>query len=402
MTAIAEIMPAATSHEDIYNQTSGSNSLSSSFCSSTSYLPDYMMMFGDPSHQHPLLDRSIGKSCGSLKNINNNSNRSKEELKSNNQISSDNQLIQKHHKYKNNTITNNYKQKQQQNLPTSTYHHHHYYSPYQTSSDYYHSKISVCYDGDDDDVDVHEDCGDDDDDIIYCNAPISMKEICNNQLANQLYQETMTASSQHYLTIEELKSARTSCWLCGCNWQQDHVSLDCPECGGYALSRPCPSCDGQCKQMWKRNINGTHDRHKASWVGECTIGSAIATSSSPSTSSTPNLDKQQQHNSCYNHDEEIDDVGEMQMSHRSNNGIMASSICSSQPSSAASSDSEFECHHDQLLGNNQKQQPPVLDQSAVTTTTTKATTTTTPSASTLNPNQPKSQQQQRQYKFEAD
>lgn len=76
---------------------------------------------------------------------------------------------------------------------------------------------------------------------------------------------------QHYLTIEELRLARNSCWLCGCNWQQDHVSLDCPECGGYALSRPCPNCDGKCEQVWKRNINTTHDSHKATWIGQCSM-----------------------------------------------------------------------------------------------------------------------------------
>lgn len=75
--------------------------------------------------------------------------------------------------------------------------------------------------------------------------------------------------NQHYLTIEELRSERNSCWLCGCNWQQDHVSLDCPECDGYALSRPCPQCEGECKQVWRREINSTHDRHRASWVGYC-------------------------------------------------------------------------------------------------------------------------------------
>lgn len=80
---------------------------------------------------------------------------------------------------------------------------------------------------------------------------------------------SMTPPTQHYLTIEELRLARNSCWLCGCNWQQDHVSLDCSECGGYSLTRPCPNCDGDCKQIWKRNINETHDNHKAIWVGQC-------------------------------------------------------------------------------------------------------------------------------------
>lgn len=77
--------------------------------------------------------------------------------------------------------------------------------------------------------------------------------------------------SPHCVTLEELKVSRNSCWLCGCNWQQDHVSLDCPECDGYALSRPCPSCDGRCQQVWQRNISATHDHHKALWVGQCSL-----------------------------------------------------------------------------------------------------------------------------------
>lgn len=90
-------------------------------------------------------------------------------------------------------------------------------------------------------------------------------------------------NNNNFLTLEELKSARNSCWLCGCNWQQDHASLDCTECGGYALSRPCPTCDGKCKQIWKRNISATHDHHRALWVGSCSIAdTAAAAAAAPS------------------------------------------------------------------------------------------------------------------------
>lgn len=89
------------------------------------------------------------------------------------------------------------------------------------------------------------------------------------QLHQQHNYQNSFNNQQHYLTIEDIKSTRNSCWLCGCNWLEDHVSLDCPECGGYALSRPCPNCDGKCQQTWTRNISATHDRHKALWVGQC-------------------------------------------------------------------------------------------------------------------------------------
>lgn len=77
--------------------------------------------------------------------------------------------------------------------------------------------------------------------------------------------------TQQFLSIEDLHIAKNSCSLCGCNWQQDHVSLDCSECGGYSLTRPCPECDGQCKTIWKRNIATTHDRHRDAWVGQCEL-----------------------------------------------------------------------------------------------------------------------------------
>ena len=42
---------------------------------------------------------------------------------------------------------------------------------------------------------------------------------------------------------------------CGVSWSDDHVSLDCSECGGYSLSRPCPMCDGKCKSQWQRDVS---------------------------------------------------------------------------------------------------------------------------------------------------
>lgn len=41
---------------------------------------------------------------------------------------------------------------------------------------------------------------------------------------------------------------------CGVSWHEDHVSLDCKECGGYAMSRPCPDCNGRCASKWTRNL----------------------------------------------------------------------------------------------------------------------------------------------------
>ncbi|ALC38583.1 Pino [Drosophila busckii] len=71
------------------------------------------------------------------------------------------------------------------------------------------------------------------------------------------------------LTIEELRQHMGSCFTCGVSWTDDHVSLDCSECGGYSLERPCPLCDGQCGVQWKRDFAMSHACSKARWVGVC-------------------------------------------------------------------------------------------------------------------------------------
>lgn len=56
------------------------------------------------------------------------------------------------------------------------------------------------------------------------------------------------------ISIEELRAQMVSCFSCGVTWTDDHVSLDCKECGGYSLERPCPLCDGKCGVTWKRDF----------------------------------------------------------------------------------------------------------------------------------------------------
>lgn len=76
------------------------------------------------------------------------------------------------------------------------------------------------------------------------------------------YQDTI-------LTIEELRAQLNSCFTCGVSWSEEHVSLDCSECGGYSLQRPCPLCDGRCRTSWKRDLTMSHASGKARWIGEC-------------------------------------------------------------------------------------------------------------------------------------
>ncbi|CAG2056906.1 unnamed protein product [Timema podura] len=78
-------------------------------------------------------------------------------------------------------------------------------------------------------------------------------------------------SSDAVLSIEELRLQLNSCFTCGVSWHDEHVSLDCRECGGYSLERPCPLCDGRCNSVWKRDLTMSHATGKARWEGECAL-----------------------------------------------------------------------------------------------------------------------------------
>ncbi|XP_055935658.1 uncharacterized protein LOC129965625 isoform X2 [Argiope bruennichi] len=73
------------------------------------------------------------------------------------------------------------------------------------------------------------------------------------------------------LTLEGLRRTYNSCSNCGVSWYDDHVSLDCSECGGYAMYRPCPTCNGQCGSMWRRDVKASHVSKHAQWHGTCSL-----------------------------------------------------------------------------------------------------------------------------------
>ncbi|KAL1414509.1 hypothetical protein MTO96_000911 [Rhipicephalus appendiculatus] len=56
------------------------------------------------------------------------------------------------------------------------------------------------------------------------------------------------------VTLEGLKSLYNCCFTCGVSWAEDQASLDCAECGGYALHRPCVHCNGSCGTFWTRDL----------------------------------------------------------------------------------------------------------------------------------------------------
>ncbi|XP_015593841.1 protein pinocchio isoform X2 [Cephus cinctus] len=99
------------------------------------------------------------------------------------------------------------------------------------------------------------------------NVSLSCQSLCDSvdddlQTSHPQYQDTI-------LTIEELRAQLNSCFTCGVSWSEEHVSLDCSECGGYSLERPCPLCDGRCHTSWKRDLTMSHASGKARWLGEC-------------------------------------------------------------------------------------------------------------------------------------
>lgn len=91
--------------------------------------------------------------------------------------------------------------------------------------------------------------------------------------------DLMTQLGSHYPSLiaepqmsnEDLQNQMNSCYTCGVSWSDNHVSLDCRECGCYALERPCPMCDGKCHSKWRRDLQMTHSMGKAHWEGECSL-----------------------------------------------------------------------------------------------------------------------------------
>ncbi|XP_067625069.1 protein pinocchio [Eurosta solidaginis] len=100
-------------------------------------------------------------------------------------------------------------------------------------------------------------------------SPLGRSNISISSSLSDLVGSPLEISVDNVLTIEELRQHMGSCFTCGVSWTDDHVSLDCSECGGYSLERPCPLCDGQCGVQWKRDFTMSHACGKARWHGVC-------------------------------------------------------------------------------------------------------------------------------------
>lgn len=127
------------------------------------------------------------------------------------------------------------------------------------------------------------DCDSYDDDVMETNlAAEGEDEVLNGPRATVYYRVPLSPTQHeeqgvHFTReeVEEMKKSEpyqkkiSTCHLCKQCWFDNRYSHDCPECGGYALQRPCVICAGQCEQIWHRDVTKTHSFHLAHWEGRC-------------------------------------------------------------------------------------------------------------------------------------
>ena len=59
------------------------------------------------------------------------------------------------------------------------------------------------------------------------------------------------------------------CSTCKANWSEGIFTQKCLECGGFAMTRHCPHCEGTCGAVWVREVGMSHDYHEAFYSGGC-------------------------------------------------------------------------------------------------------------------------------------
>ncbi|XP_070505540.1 protein pinocchio [Chironomus tepperi] len=107
-------------------------------------------------------------------------------------------------------------------------------------------------------------------------APFLLSDYCSSIRSVSVSSSLSDMASSSYdlssdtLNLEDLKAQLgQSCLSCGVCWTDDHFSFDCAECGGYAITKPCPKCDGSCGNVWTRDFSMTHTYRTAKWNGTC-------------------------------------------------------------------------------------------------------------------------------------
>jgi len=67
----------------------------------------------------------------------------------------------------------------------------------------------------------------------------------------------------------QYQTRHNTCSSCWSIWIEGMCRSDCMECDGFALTRPCPICQGKCGITWKRDVDMSHSNNEAHWSGEC-------------------------------------------------------------------------------------------------------------------------------------
>lgn len=92
---------------------------------------------------------------------------------------------------------------------------------------------------------------------------------CSETSIRSLTQQRIMRQRAEAFSMENIRSHYSSCYTCGVSWHQEHISLDCSECGGYALHRPCLRCNGHCEGVMDRDLAASHKQRLAQWLGDC-------------------------------------------------------------------------------------------------------------------------------------
>ncbi|XP_074656797.1 uncharacterized protein LOC141910007 [Tubulanus polymorphus] len=79
------------------------------------------------------------------------------------------------------------------------------------------------------------------------------------------------AAVAELMQTEQYQKMVNTCSSCHACWLYQQITADCRECGGFAIQRPCPVCDGRCMQTWTRDPKMTHSFQKAHWNGKCAL-----------------------------------------------------------------------------------------------------------------------------------
>jgi hypothetical protein len=66
--------------------------------------------------------------------------------------------------------------------------------------------------------------------------------------------EILTLTLIEILTLTLIEIFCDLYYRCGECWYDTKSTPGCRECEGFPMTRPCPICNGQCNEIWSRNV----------------------------------------------------------------------------------------------------------------------------------------------------